>query len=390
MWSVYVHFPWCVRKCPYCDFATQALPLQDIPHAAYADAVLRELDAALEAATARGLSPRLHSIFFGGGTPSLWHASHVRRVIAALHQGFGVAAGSVEVSAECNPNSLREAQAAALVEAGVGRLSIGVQSLRSRALTHLGRAHNPAEARAAVRHAVRHAPRVSADLIFGLPMVSSAEQVEDARALIDLGIEHLSAYALTIEAQTPFGALHRRGQLPVAQDSHHIAGYLGLAQTLLNAGFTHYEVSNYARPGAAAQHNLHTWQGGLYLGLGAAAVGCLDAEPSAGGPSRRLRYRNIAKPADYLAQVGTSACRIWQEELDAQAQVREALMLGLRLEAGVDLQRLQRSLGIDPRVGRERAFARAQSRGLLVATQAGFRVPQARWLQLDGIIAGLF
>ncbi|MFW6066798.1 MAG: radical SAM family heme chaperone HemW [Myxococcota bacterium] len=383
--SVYVHFPWCLSKCPYCDFATRAVDAQEVLHERYADAVLRELEARAPALHDR----RLVSVFFGGGTPSLWDPGALARVLSGVRAAFQAETEELEVTVECNPSSLDGAKAAALHRAGVNRLSLGVQSLDDAHLSHLGRRHDAATAVRAVREARSEMPRVSADLMFGMPGQTPATLAREARRLLDLGLGHVSAYALTIEPGTRFGELHRKGKLPVADDDTYADLFEALAHTFAEAGLAHYEVSNYARPGEEARHNLHYWRGGDYLGLGAAAVGC-----TVGTPGHARRWRNQPDPRRYMeAPVGggPAAFEAWEEHLDAETLVREALMLGLRTREGLDLEATRVRAGADPEAPpRDAALRRATARGDLLREAGRLRVPQDRWLRLDAIVADLF
>lgn len=376
-----MHFPWCLSKCPYCDFATRAVEPEEVLHARYADAVLRELAGRADALAGR----RLVSVFFGGGTPSLWQPQALGRVLDGVLAGFPERADEVEVTVECNPSSLDRGKAAALRAIGVNRLSLGVQSLDDGHLRYLGRRHDAAGALRAVADARAEIPRVSADLMFGMPDQGVADGVAEARRLVDLGLDHVSAYALTIEPQTAFGELHRRGQLPVADDDAYADLFEALARTFAEAGLAHYEVSNYARPGEEARHNLHYWRGGDYVGLGAAAVGRLTA-----GPGRARRWRNRPDPHRYLAAAGTAAVEAWEETLEAEDLVREALMLGLRTREGVDLRATGARAGTDPEAARREAVGRALARGDLERDGPRLRVPADRWLRLDAIVADVF
>jgi oxygen-independent coproporphyrinogen-3 oxidase len=199
-----------------------------------------------------------------------------------------------------------------------------------------------------------------------------------------LGLRHVSAYALTIEPATPFGAAQRKGQLTQAPDELYAALFASIEARFSAAGLAHYEVSNYARPGEESRHNVHYWRGESYLGLGAAAVGCL----SAAGQGRR--YRNHPDAQRYMDRAATSEVEVFEEALDAQALIREALMLGLRMEAGVDLGALAARLGVDPRAGREPALRRRIARGDVLHEGERIWVPRERWIVLDGIVADLF
>jgi putative oxygen-independent coproporphyrinogen III oxidase len=379
--SVYVHFPWCLQKCPYCDFTSMSIRRSDVPHAAYADAVLRELD--WHAANAD--LGELESIFFGGGTPSLWEATELGRVVAAIVAAFPHRRADLEISVECNPSSLDDRQAHALCAAGVNRLSIGVQALDAGRLRYLGRLHDADGALTALRAARRAVPRVSADLMFGTPGQRPAEFLAEVCRLLELELSHLSVYALTIEPNTQFGQLHKKGRLPLAKEDDYADTFLATAELLAGAGFTHYEVSNYARPGQTARHNQHYWRGGDYLGLGCAAVGCKLLEPG-----RARRVRNQSDPQTYVNAAGLRELYDFEETLDAQAIIREGLLLGLRTAAGVDVTSLGQRASEHPQLGRERALSRAEERGNLVRKQNTWRVPKERWLHLDGIVADLF
>jgi oxygen-independent coproporphyrinogen-3 oxidase len=378
--SVYVHFPWCLKKCPYCDFATRKIDRPDVPHVAYADAVLAELDA--RSATLAGR--RLFSVFFGGGTPSLWKAQELGRVLSAVRGAFDDEVDDLEVTVECNPSSLDRSHAAALVGAGVNRLSVGVQSLDDARLLFLGRFHDAAKAEASLGAALAEAPRVSADVMFGTPGQSSV--ADDLARLLDLGIRHVSAYALTIEPGTQFGELYRKGRLTVATEDDYAAMFVAAGERFRRHGFGHYEVSNYAVPGEESRHNQHYWRGGDYLGLGAAAVGCLDH-----GAGSARRWKNATVGEEYMAALASrQAFEAESEDLDAEMLIREALMLGLRTREGVDLEAVARRTGLDPREGRGEAIARRVARGDLVDEGDRLAIPEKRWLHLDGIVTDLF
>lgn len=376
--SVYIHFPWCARKCPYCDFATEPIRTQSLPHQEYASAVVRELEARTEDLQGRAL----HSVFFGGGTPSLWDPAELGRTLAAIREAFDSEVEELEVTVECNPSSLTRDGAARLREVGVGRLSIGVQSLRDPYLRFLGRLHDSSRAISALEEAALEMQRVSADLMFGMPGQTSAELDEDIARIADIGVRHVSAYALTIEEKTMFGSLHRAGKLEVAPDEQYAAMFEDVEARFSEFGWSHYEVSNYALEGEESRHNLHYWRGGAYLGLGAAAVGCLDH-----GPGYAERWRNDPNPQRYLAG---KTLESETETLGPDEIIREALMLGLRTTEGTNMERTKARAGKDPEAGREQEIERAIGRGDLVRGGEWLRVPQSRWLKLDGIVRDLF
>jgi putative oxygen-independent coproporphyrinogen III oxidase len=386
--GVYVHFPYCLKKCPYCDFASYTTPRDEVPHARYADAVLLEL-----AQRKHGLSDRhrLSSIFFGGGTPSLWDAKELGRVVAGVKDAFPSRADDLEVTAECNPTSLDEARAAALLEAGVNRASIGIQSLSTERLEFLGRLHGANDGLRAVREARRAGfQRISGDLIFGVEggrPQQPAEAAQEAEALAAEGLDHVSAYGLTIEPGTRFGELHRKGKLPVASDDAVVESFFAVEEVLERAGLRHYEISNYAREGQEARHNLGYWNGHDYLGLGSAAVGTLS-QPSGDA----VRRKNDVDPNRYMrASLEGGAIKHDDESLDPETRLRERIMLGLRLEAGIDLGLAGRSLGVEAFTDeRTRAIRRLSSRGQLEVVGERLRVTKRARALTDGIAAALF
>lgn len=379
--SVYIHFPWCRRKCPYCDFATQPSADGDLPHEAYADRVIQELDWRAENLRGR----RLASIFIGGGTPSLWKPRQVARVLSAVRGTFDDAQKDVEVTIECNPSSLDPEKIDRLLAAGVNRFSIGVQSTRDVDLTFLDRLHDGETALKVLRDAVARAPRVSADLMFGGPNQDTASFLQTIEQVLDTGVRHISAYALTIEPATRFGQLQREGRLPLASEENYAEMFLATQDRLETRGMHQYEVSNYAFGSETSLHNQHYWRGGAYLGLGAAAVGCLDHEAHSA-----RRYRNQPTPTRYLHAEGLPWLEESVEDLGPRKLLCESLMLGLRTSEGVDLRAAEARAGIPIHQGREAAWARRLSRGDLVEEGGFARVPPHRWLMLDGIIADLF
>ncbi len=376
--SIYVHFPYCLEKCPYCDFVSYKTERSAIDHRAYTDAVLAEMDARADSARTRTIS----TIFFGGGTPSLWEPRELGRVISGASERFDVAS-DVEITVECNPTSLDAARAESLARAGVNRLSIGVQSLQSSELKFLGRLHDAAGAVAAVRAALSSPiERVSADLIFGLPNQDPADAAAQAIALADLGLDHLSCYQLTIEPKTRFGELAKIGRLPLADDGAVAEAFLAIDEALAARGFGHYEISNYARPGQEARHNLGYWRGEEYLGVGCGAYGF--ARTAGGG----VRWRNQILPDKYMQHARDSTLE--SEDLDPGALLRERIMLGLRVSGGFDLAAAGIDLGVDPFTAeRNRTIDTLTARGRLEREGTRLSIPRAAWLFTDDTAARL-
>ena len=393
--GVYVHFPFCLKKCPYCDFVSFARAREEIDHRGYADAVLAELERRRPALEGK----RLSTVFFGGGTPSLWEPAELGRVLRAILAAAPERADEVEVTVECNPTSLDEARARALLSEGVGRLSVGVQGLDATRLAFLGRLHDPQGGLDAVLSALRAGvPRVSADLIYGVATgpepPSAAESAAEVRRVARTGVTHLSAYSLTIEPGTVFGEQARRGRLPIAPDDAVADAFFAVEEALEAEGFVHYEISNYARPGEEARHNLGYWRGVDYLGLGCAAFGTLSGSSIEGSPAsgRAVRYRNLIDPARYVAAAVKGApLEAEREELDGETRLRERLMLGLRLLEGVDLDAAGAELGVTPWTpARRRAADRLVACGRLEVEGGRLRVPPAARVWADGVAAELF
>lgn len=399
--SIYIHFPWCLAKCPYCDFVSYATERDDIDHAGYADAVLREVEARARYLEADGSEARrFGSVFFGGGTPSLWDPRELGRVLARLRQRFAID-DDAEITVECNPTSLDGDRARALVEVGVNRLSIGTQSLRQEQLRYLGRLHDPAGAQAAVAAAIEAGvPRVSTDLIFGLPDQTPEDARDQAETLASAGLRHLSCYQLTIEPGTQFGERKKRGLLPMADEGAVADSFLAIDEALERRGLRHYEISNYAEPGHEARHNLAYWRGDEYIGLGCGAYGYVRTPRSGRGAARGVRWRNAIVPKDYVTRTRSmrsvaiderDGVTVMREELTSEALLRERIMLGLRIAEGVDLALAAEDLGIDPFTpARLRTIAALTERGRLVREGDVLCVPRAAWLFTDDTASRLF
>lgn len=381
--GVYVHFPWCLKKCPYCDFLSIPGERQALPHAAYADSVISELERRGQRLGGRFLE----SVFFGGGTPSLWAPRELGRVLERIRRSFASTDG-LEVTVECNPSSFDAERARALLDVGVNRVSIGVQGLNEERLAFLGRLHDAAGGLRAVRDALAaRVPRVSADLIYGVHGQSPEEAAAEVRRVAELGVEHLSAYALTIEPGTEFGQRARHKSLPLLPDEVVAESFVAVDEALATLGFEHYEISNFARPGARSRHNLGYWLGREYLGLGTGAWGTLW----------RVRYRNTPAVERYLEAdwrrvdlSGPSALVPEHEPIDAETALRERILLGLRLAEGLDLGASARELGAAAWTEeRRRAAQKLVERGRLEVEGDVLRIPKSAWLFADGTIASL-
>lgn len=322
--GLYVHWPYCSRICPYCDFNVVRDRGRGEEQAALAEAILADLEAQAALTGPR----RLASIFFGGGTPSLMDPAAVAAVIARARTLFPPR-GDIEITLEANPTDAEAGRFAALAGAGVNRLSMGVQALDDASLAFLGRNHSAAEALRAVELAGRLFPRLSIDLIYARPGQTPDAWARELTAALALGFEHVSPYQLTIEAETAFGRALRRGTL-VPPDEDGAAALYETTQAVLGAaGFDAYEVSNHARNAAArSAHNLHVWRGGDYLGLGPGAHGRLTLD---GVRTATVAHRRIA---DYVSGVASGAPWSDREVLSSRDAAEERLLLGLRTTEG--------------------------------------------------------
>jgi len=367
--ALYVHWPFCVSKCPYCDFNSHVRAAVD--QTAWRDALIADLRH--EAALLPGR--RIGSVFFGGGTPSLMPPATVAAILNAASAAWGFAPG-VEITLEANPSSVEAARFADLAAAGVNRASLGLQSLDDRALHFLGRAHDVAEGVAALRIAQSVFARVSIDLIYARPdQPLAAWQDELARALA-FGTEHISLYQLTIEPGTRFATEALAGRL-VLPDQDAAADIFETTRAMTAAaGLPAYETSNHARPGAESRHNLTYWRYRDYAGIGPGAHGRR-------GGMATVRHR---KPENWLAAVARNGHGLQSEDpLAPHDRATEALLMGLRLTEGVDLARIAALAGgvapIDAR-----AVARLSALGLMDRDGDRLRVTEAGALLLDAIL----
>lgn len=338
--ALYVHWPWCLAKCPYCDFNSAATDPAAIPQAAYRDAILHELDHYASLTESRPLG----SIFFGGGTPSLMSPDTVHTLIDAAqgHWGFR---NDIEITIEANPTSVETAKFRAFREAGANRVSVGVQALNDQDLQTLGREHTAAEARDALDIAAAVFDRFTFDLIYARPGQGAGAWADELERALDLANDHVSLYQLTVEPGTAF---FRAGVAEADEDLG--ADLFAITQDMTrDAGLPAYEISNHARPGAQSRHNLIYWQGGDYIGVGPGAHGRLSGIPARGGAARdTAATHQIADPARWLAQVnahghGTAKVR----PLSGADRADELIMAGLRLTDGIARERFAALTGRD-------------------------------------------
>lgn len=325
--SLYIHIPFCAHKCPYCDFNTYAVPRA--PEREYIDALLAELHAREKMQEWQGRE--IQTIFFGGGTPSMFSPEGIGRILVEAAALFSIRSDA-EVSMEVNPGGVSVEQLAGYASYGVNRLSIGAQSFSPDRLRILGRTHSPEEVENALRHALDAGIRdLSIDLMYGCPGQDQVELSHDLRTAASLPISHLSIYSLTIEKGTPYYAGYKKGALKLPEEASVVAMMEEIERYLPQEGFERYEISNFARNGHRSRHNLAYWNGDDYLGIGAGAHSYLRLEGTGG-----RRWSNYALPTKYMtATLEKKTAESWSETLSLRASIFEFFFLGLRKIAGV-------------------------------------------------------
>jgi len=363
--ALYIHWPFCVSKCPYCDFNSHVR--EGVDQDRWRDALLADM--AHEAALLPGRA--LTSIFFGGGTPSLMPPATVAALIEAAGRHWRMA-DDIEITLEANPSSVEAARFADLASAGVNRVSLGLQALDDETLHFLGRAHDVNEGLAALATAQANFARVSFDLIYARPGQAEADWDAELSRALSFGTEHLSLYQLTIEPGTRFETLVRTGALTPADPDHAATLYELTRDRTGTAGIPAYEISNHARPGAESRHNLTYWRYGTYAGIGPGAHGRRD-----GMATQRHR-----KPENWLSGIDRNRHGMVEEfALSEDERTSEAILMGLRLAEG-----LQLTPALDARLD-QRAIARLADQGLIDPAPDRLTVTPAGMLLLDAILA---
>lgn len=347
--ALYIHVPWCVRKCPYCDFNSHEVR-GGIPEERYIEALIRDLELALPEIWGR----RVHSVFFGGGTPSLLSPEAVDAILSAVRARVPLDVYA-EITLEANPGTVEAAKFAGFRAAGVNRLSLGIQSFDDRMLRAIGRVHDGAQARRALELALAAFEHVNLDLMYGLPGQTLEACRRDVETAVASGVPHVSAYHLTIEPNTYF---HRYP--PVVPDEDAAAAMEEAVEEILAArGYVHYETSAFARPGRECRHNLNYWRFGDYLGIGAGAhskVSFLD---------RIVRSRRYKQPKTYMARVEQGAPVEAAQEVPVEELPFEFMMNALRLNQGFELALFEERTGL-PLAAVIPTLDLAETKGLVV------------------------
>jgi oxygen-independent coproporphyrinogen-3 oxidase len=370
--GVYVHIPFCKHRCHYCDFNTYEG--RDDLHETYVDALVEEIG------SWTGPARPATSVFFGGGTPTLLPAEQLARILRAIKDAIGVDSAA-ELTVEANPETVDRLYFERLLDAGFNRVSIGVQSLVPRVLLGLGRTHSPERALDAIA-AARAAgfADVNADLIYGSPWERPEDWRSSLEGVIAAGPDHVSAYALTIEEGTPLSTLIATGRVPDVDPDVQAERYELAEHWLSAAGYVRYEVSNWASSGHASRHNVLYWSAGDYLGFGAGAHAHVQGR----------RWWSVRLPRDYVdAALSGSPTEAGAEELQPDARAGEALMLGLRLRSGVDLDGFARRFGDEALRRREAVLGDLAGRGLVERDGSAVRLAPAATLLANEVLCRL-
>jgi len=347
--SLYVHIPWCVKKCPYCDFNSHQVS-GDVPEKTYVEALVSDLEFALPDVWGR----RVESIFFGGGTPSLFSAEAMETLISAFRARLGLAA-ACEITLEANPGTFEAEKFRGYREAGVNRLSIGIQSFNPGHLKALGRIHDDLEARRAIEIARDSFDNINLDLMFALPGQTLAEARADAEAAIEAGTTHLSFYHLTLEPNTLF----YRHPPPLPDEDASAAMQEVVGGALAERGYVHYETSAWAKAGRECRHNLNYWRFGDYIGIGAGAHGKVSFRDRV---TRTVRWK---QPREYLQRVAEGRPIQEIREIGRDDLVFEFMMNALRLTCGFPVASFIERTGLQIAVA-EKPLREAEARGLIV------------------------
>jgi oxygen-independent coproporphyrinogen-3 oxidase len=380
--GIYIHIPYCIKKCPYCDFNSYGVG-RLIPEVDYTEALLAELDTCSDAIARYPVT----SIFFGGGTPSLFSSESIGRVIKKI-LGITSPLESLEVSIEVNPKTADLGKLLAFKEAGVNRVSLGVQSFSDKKLRFLGRINSPEDSIRVLEDAKKAGfENVNADLMYGCSFETPDEWGSELNKILEFDTAHVSAYCLTIEDDTEFSGLYSKGEL-ILPDEETLSYMISLTGNVLEgAGYKQYEISNFAKPGFECRHNMLYWRGENYIGIGAGAHShldrCLDSEWG-------VRWANLKNPSAYMKSVFKRNRPIaFTELLDRQMALKERVLMGLRLGEGLDLGKIEdrfsvslMSEGLDYLIGDEFIDVsdnrlRFNKKGLLVSNSIIYKILEA-------------
>ncbi len=342
--GLYVHIPFCIRKCNYCDFCSFPMSSVDWKDS-YIDALTREILAY------KGKEICVDSIFFGGGTPSLLSTDDFRKIVSVINESF-IIKSDCEFSVEVNPGTVTEEKIASFVENGVNRISIGLQSINENELKTLGRIHSFDDFLISYK-IIRNAGinNVNVDLMYRIPEQSKSSFIQTLKTVAELSPEHISLYGLILEDGTPF--YQHADQLNLPDEDAECDMYYLAAELMKNSGYSHYEISNYAKPEFECKHNLKYWRNEEYIGVGLSAYSHFEGK----------RFGNTKNPKEYLAQSGVKYDYL--EVIDVKGRAYEYVMLALRLKEGFSLSEYEDRFNVDFRTGRMQTLSRLASAGLI-------------------------
>ena len=377
--GIYIHWPFCQKKCPYCDFNSHTQ--KNINQSAFTDALITELNYMVQNF---GFEKRpLDSIFFGGGTPSLMDPAMVERILTAIETACKLDA-TCEITLEANPTTLEATKLAGFRSAGINRLSMGIQSLNDRNLAFLGRQHSAEEAQNALKTAQNIFARISADFIYALPNQTLKAWQEELKQILDLGCTHLSLYQLTLEQGTAFYSLEARGKLTMLDDAEAVEQFLYTQELCTHHALPAYEVSNHAQADAQCRHNLIYWQGGDWLGIGPGAVGRFCHQ------KKRIETRTRKSPETWRQTVSNLGHGITSTHSEVAADyASEMLMMGLRLTQGIALNQIAARTDCRENWLNKDALNRLTAEGLLIQTSDILRIAPKGWHLMNSIIEQL-
>jgi oxygen-independent coproporphyrinogen-3 oxidase len=380
--ALYVHIPYCIHKCPYCDFNTYAI--NRIPEKEYTSALLAEFDALAASEEWSDLS--ISTIYFGGGTPSLFSPDSIKALLKAFKERSLTT--PKEITLEANPGALTFDYLAAVRALGVSRLSLGAQSFSQKSLTTLGRIHKPEDIEVSVSYA-REAGfhNVNLDLMYGIPDQTLEDLANDLKEYLRLRPEHISPYGLTIEKGTPFYQRYKKGTLVLPEEDSLVAMMELVNSELKKQLYSRYEISNFAKSGFEAQHNIAYWEGSDYMGLGAGAHSFKASRPTDDNPVWGRRHANVADPENYMSKaMSTGSARAWEDLLSKSDSIFEMFFLGLRTKAGVSPEDFSERFDCTPFDVYPDLIANFEKDGLLEASSNSIALTEKGFMLADSII----
>jgi oxygen-independent coproporphyrinogen-3 oxidase len=380
--SIYLHFPFCLNKCPYCNFASCVV--HPIPERQYIKALLGELNFIVKQYSLQGICVK--SVYFGGGTPSLFSTSSLETILNALSKNF-LLAENAEITIEANPGTIDKVKLRSYHSLGINRLNLGCQSFQDRLLGVLGRIHNGHQSLEAFSLARQCGfDNVGIDLIYAIPGQTLADLETDLETALNFYPEHIAAYELTVEKETPFSSMVAHGKLSIQNEDKQIAMFHLCHDRLEAEGYSHYEISNYARPDFYSIHNMRYWQLRSYIGLGAGAHSYVKS------PHRKvfwgLHWENPSSWKEYT--FGKALCSRKEEQLTRKQVIQETLFLGLRMQEGIAVSEFFDIFGTDALKPYEEFFEQLESNGLITFQEDRLRLTKEGMLLSDEIFLNFF